>query len=435
LFLWPVFERRNKMKISLLTIGAMGDTQPFVALAVGLKQRGHAVRLAARPDFAPLAAAYDIEFAPLGNPYKSLLKNEEVATAIGSGNMLRMLIKQASDTHQRKAFFEGLDTDTLRAVSGADAIIYKSSWLPFFSIAEKLGVPAAAAMFMPLTPTRAFPSFLIGGGEDRGMAINSLNWLITEQLIWQVARSFDNKLRRNMLGLKQLPFFGPSARRLARTPLYYAYSPTVLPRPADWPKRIHVTGYWQSAPPPGWTPPADLVDFLESGPPPVYVGFGSMPSGSAENTLKIILKALELSRHRGVLLSGWAGIGEGTKLPDYAFGIQSIPHSWLFPRMHAVVHHGGAGTTGAGLSAGVPSVITPFVADQPNWARRVEALGVGPRPIAFAKLTAELLANALHETSGHAMRQRAVDLGKLLRSEDGVGTTIDSFAHYCDARV
>jgi sterol 3beta-glucosyltransferase len=435
LFLWPVFERRNKMKISLLTIGAMGDTQPFVALAVRLKQQGHAVRLAARPDFAPLAAAYDIEFAPLGNTYKSLLRNEEVATAIGSGNMLRMLIKQASDTHQRQAFFEGLDRDTLGAVSGAQAIIYKSSWLPFLSIAEKLGVPAAAAMFMPLTPTRDFPSFLIGGGKDRGMAINSLNWLITEQLIWQVARSFDNKLRHNMLGLKQLPFFGPSARRLARTPLYYAYSPTVLPRPADWPERILVTGYWQSAPPPGWTPPAELVAFLESGPPPVYVGFGSMPSGNAQNTLKIILKALELSRQRGVLLAGWAGIGEGTKLPDYAFGIQSIPHGWLFPRVHAVVHHGGAGTTGAGLCAGVPSVITPFVADQPNWARRVEALGVGPRPIAFAKLTAELLANALHETSGHAMRQRAADLGKLLRSEDGVGTTIDSFAHYCDARA
>jgi sterol 3beta-glucosyltransferase len=423
------------MKISLLTIGAMGDTQPFVALAVGLKQRGHAVRLAARPDFAPLAAAYDIEFAPLGNPYKSLLRNEEVATAIGSGNMLRMLIKQASDTHQRKAFFEGLDTDTLRAASGADAIIYKSSWLPFFSIAEKLGVPAAAAMFMPLTPTRAFPSFLIGGGVDRGMAINSLNWLISEQLIWQVARNFDNKMRRDFLCLPRLPFLGPSAPRLERTPLYYAYSPTVLPRPADWPKRIRVTGYWNSAPPPGWTPPADLVAFLESGPPPVYVGFGSMPSGNAQNTLKIILKALELSRQRGVLLSGWAGIGEGTKLPDYAFGIQSIPHSWLFPRVHAVVHHGGAGTTGAGLCAGVPSVITPFVADQPNWARRVEALGVGPRPIPFAKLTAELLANALRETSGHAMRQRAADLGKLLRSEDGVGTTINSFAHYCDTGV
>ena len=409
----------------------MGDTQPFVSLAARFKQQRHTVKLAARPDFAGLAASYGIEFAPLGNPYKSLLRNEEVATAIGSGNMLRMIIKQASDSNQRKAFLEGLDTDAIRAVEGADAIIYKSSWIPFYSIAEKLGVPSAAAMFMPLTRTSAFPSFLIGGGRDRGAMIDSLIWRITQQFIWQVSRNFDNKMRGELLGLPRLPFRGPSARQLERTPLYYAYSPTVIPRPSDWPERIHVTGFWFSDPPPGWTPPQDLVDFLESGPPPVYVGFGSMPSGSAEDTLKLILKALELSHQRGVLLSGWAGIGEDRKLPEYAFGVESVPHSWLFPRMSAVVHHGGAGTTGAGLRAGVPSIVTLFVADQPNWARRVEALGVGPRAILFRELTADLLADAIRQaTSDSAMRQRASALGEQIRSEDGIGTTVDLFMSF-----
>jgi len=403
----------------------MGDTQPFVSLAVRLKRRGHTVKLAARPDFAGLAASYGIEFAPIGNPYESLLRNEEVATAIGSGNMLRMLVRQASDSKKRKAFLDGLDTDAMRAVEGAEAIIYKSSWIPFYSIAEKLGVPSAAAMFMPLTRSRSFPSFLIGGGKDRGRAVNSLLWRITEQFVWQVSRNFDNKMRDELLGLPRLPFWGPSARQLERTPLFYAYSPAVVPRPADWPDRIHVTGFWFSDPPPGWTPPSELVVFLESGPPPVYVGFGSMPSGSAEDTLKLILKALELSHQRGILLSGWAGIGAGFKLPEYAFGVQSVPHSWLFPRMNAVVHHGGAGTTGAGLRAGVPSVITPFVADQPNWARRIEALGAGPRAIPFRELTADLLANAIGQaTSDSAMRQRASDIGEKIRSEDGVGTTV-----------
>lgn len=406
----------------------MGDTQPFVSLAARFKQQGHSVKLAARPDFASLAASYDIEFVPLGNPYKSLLRSEEVATAIGSGNMLKMLVKQVSDKNQRKVFLDGLDTDAMRAVEGAEAIIYKSSWIPFYSIAEKLGVPSASAMFMPLTRTRSFPSFLIGGGKDRGPMINSLLWRITEQFIWQVSRNFDNKMRNELLDLPRLPLWGPSARQLERTPLYYAYSPSVIPRPADWPDRIHVTGFWFSDPPPGWTPPPDLVAFLDSGPPPVYVGFGSMPSGSAEDTLKLILKALELSHQRGILLSGWAGIGEERKLPDYAFCVQSVPHSWLFPRMSAVVHHGGAGTTGAGLRAGVPSVVTPFVADQPNWARRVEALGVGPRAIRFSELTAGLLAGAIGQaTSDSAMRQRASDLGEKIRSEDGVGTTVDLF--------
>jgi UDP:flavonoid glycosyltransferase YjiC (YdhE family) len=409
----------------------MGDTQPFVSLAARFKQQGHTVRLAARPDFAELAASYDIDFAPLGNPYKSLLRSEEVATAIGSGNMLKMLIKQASDSKQRKAFLDGLDADAMRAVEGAEAIIYKSSWIPFYSIAEKLGVPSASAMFMPLTRTRSFPSFLIGKGKDRGTMINSLFWRLTEQFIWQVSRNFDNKMRRELLGLSPLPFWGPSARQLERTPLYYAYSPCLIPRPADWPDRIHVTGFWFSDPPPGWTPPSDLVAFLESGPPPVYVGFGSMPSGSAEATLKLILKALELSDQRGVLLSGWAGIGEERKLPEYAFGVQSVPHRWLFPRMSAVVHHGGAGTTGAGLRAGVPSIVTPFVADQPNWAGRIEALGVGPRAIPFRELTADLLADAICQaTSDTAMRQRAKDLGEQIGCEDGVGTTVDLFMNF-----
>jgi len=103
----------------------MGDTQPFVSLATRFKQQGHTVKLAARPDFASLAASYDLEFAPLGNPYKSLLRSEEIATAIGSGNMLKMLIKQASDSKKRKAFFDGLDTDAMRAVEGAEATLQK----------------------------------------------------------------------------------------------------------------------------------------------------------------------------------------------------------------------------------------------------------------------------------------------------------------------
>jgi UDP:flavonoid glycosyltransferase YjiC (YdhE family) len=414
----------------------MGDTQPFVSLAVRLKQQGHTIRLAARPDFASLAASYGIEFAPLGNSYKSLLRSEDVATAIGSGNILG-IIRQASDSKQRSAFFDRLDKDTWRAVEGAEAIVYKSSWIPFYSIAEKLKVPCIAAMLFLLTRTRSFPSFLIGGGKDRGRMIDSLIWRITEQFVWQVARRYDNETRREFLNLPPLPFFGPFAQQDSeRMPLLYAYSPAVLPRPEDWSDRIHVTGYWFSHPPPGWTPPPDLVAFLEDGPPPVYVGFGSMPSGSPESTLRLILQALELSHQRGVLLSGWAGIGEGVKLPEYAFGVEGVPHSWLFPRMAAVVHHGGAGTTAAGLRAGVPSVITPFVADQPGWARRIEALGVGARPIPFRELTADLLASAIRAaTSDAAMRERAASIGELIRAEDGLGKAVQVFTDFVRSRA
>ena len=247
-----------------------------------------------------------------------------------------------------------------------------------------------------LTPTRSFPSFLLGGSKYRRKIINFLLWRITEQFVWQVARKFDAKVRRELLNIAPLPFFGPAKQdEKQQVPLLYAYSPLVLPRPTDWPERIHVTGYWFADPPKEWTPPPMLVDFLENGERPVYVGFGSMTGGDPEETLKMMIRrALDRSRQRGILLSGWAGLGEGRTLPDNAFIVKSVPHSWLFPRVAAVVHHGGAGTTGAGLRAGVPSVLIPFVADRPSWARRIEQLGVGPHPIPFRESTAERLANA-----------------------------------------
>ena len=419
------------MRITLFTIGARGDTQPFVALAVRLRQDGHSVKLAARPDFAGLAADYGVDFAPLGHPYQPFITGAGEASAIGSGHLLNQLRYGLS---QRRYFFDQLDQDAWRAAQGAEAIIYKSSWITGYSLAEKLGIPCAGAMLFPLTPTRTFPSFVLGGGKDRGPLLNRLLWSLTGQVVWQLMRQDDKKLRRDQLGLHPLPFFSPVARQQrAGMPIYYAYSPTVLPPPADWPDRMHVTGYWFLDPPPGWQPPTDLLNFLQAGPAPVYIGFGSMASRDAEATLNLVLKALELSGQRGVLLSGWAGIGKGRTLPSHVFSMESLPHSWLFPRMAAVVHHGGAGTTGAGLRSGVPSILTPLAADQPSWARQVHALGAGPAPLPFQTLTAERLADEIREAvTNPAIRQRAAEIGRRLQAEDGLGRTIELFLRYVE---
>jgi sterol 3beta-glucosyltransferase len=418
------------MRIALFTIGGRGDTQPFVALAVRLMQEGHRVTLAARPDFAGLAADYGVDFAPLGHPYQPFITGAAQASALGAGHLLNQLRYGLS---QRRYVFDQLNQDAWRAAQGAEAIIYKYSWITGYSLAEKLGVPCTSAMLFPLTPTRAFPSFLIGKGIDRGPLLNRLAWSLTEQFVWQLLRPDDTKLRRE-LGLRPLPFFGPSARQQREGMLvFYAYSPAVLPRPADWPERMQVTGYWALDPEPGWQPPADLLHFLQAGPPPVSIGFGSMVSRDAEATLDLVLKALELSGQRGVLLSGWAGLGKSRTLPEHVFSAESLPHSWLFPRMAAVVHHGGAGTTGAGLRSGVPSILTPLAADQPSWARQIYALGAGPSPLPFQTLTAERLAGAIREAvTNPAMRQRAAELGKQIQAEDGVGQTIELFLRYVD---
>ncbi|HEX2036809.1 MAG TPA: glycosyltransferase, partial [Chloroflexota bacterium] len=225
----------------------------------------------------------------------------------------------------------------------------------------------------------------------------------------------------------------------AGIPRLYGYSRLVVPRPPDWPPDWHVTGYWAldsaTAVPP-WEPPAALAAFLDAGPPPVYVGFGSMAPRSAGHLTEAALQALRATGQRGILASGWAGLGaaSGAALPPEVFRIQEAPHDWLFPRMAAVVHHGGAGTTAAGLRAGVPAVVTPVFGDQPFWGQRVAALGAGPRPVPMRQVTAERLAGAIHQATTDArMRATAAGLGRRLRAEDGVAQAVRAVEQHLGA--
>jgi UDP:flavonoid glycosyltransferase YjiC (YdhE family) len=245
-------------------------------------------------------------------------------------------------------------------------------------------------------------------------------------MVWQAYRRADRVARTQVLGLAPAPFMGPfDSGATSGYPVLYGYSQAVIPRPLDWGDRIHVTGYWFLDQENDWVPPGHVVDFLQAGQPPVYVGFGSMSSRDPRATADLIGEALELCGQRAIVLSGWGGISGGS-LPDSVLMIESMPFSWLFSHVAAVVHHGGAGTTSEGLRAGVPSVIVPFFGDQPYWARRVADLGVGPEPVPRRRLTALALAAAIDQAvSDKAMRDRAAALGRRLRAEDGVGRAVE----------
>jgi sterol 3beta-glucosyltransferase len=207
----------------------------------------------------------------------------------------------------------------------------------------------------------------------------------------------------------------------------------VLPKPPEWGDWIHITGYWFLDHPPEWRPSAGLVDFLRSGPPPVYVGFGSMNNRNPEEVTGLALKALARARQRGLLLTGWGGLSQ-SDLPDDVFKIETIPHDWLFPQMAAVVHHGGIGTLAAGLRAGVPSIVVPYFSDQPFWGQRVAALGVGPPPIPRQSLTAGHLAAAIQLAVGDpGIRARAAALGEKIRAENGVARAVEAFHRHLPA--
>jgi UDP:flavonoid glycosyltransferase YjiC (YdhE family) len=243
--------------------------------------------------------------------------------------------------------------------------------------------------------------------------------------MWQGFRSADKLMRRDVLQLPPAPFWGPSYDIDGRLlPILYGFSPSVIPQPPDWDDRIHITGYWFLDQDDGWTPPQSLIDFLQSGPPPVYVGFGSMSTRDPESATRLVLQALAQSNQRGIILSGWGGL-HSADLPPSVLMVDSVPFSWLFPRLAGVVHHGGAGTTAAGLRAGVPSLVIPFFGDQPFWGQRVFELGVGPAPIPLRQLTVDRLSEAIHSmVNDPAIRQRASQLGLKIRAEDGVARAV-----------
>ena len=410
------------MRVTIISAGSRGDVQPYVALGKGLKEAGHAVGMLASEDFRPLITAHGLEFFDMGGSMEGVAQGMQ--GLLEQGNFIKILASMGPTAQQMagQAARSGLE-----ACQGSDLILAGlGGFFVGLALAEKLGLPFVPAFLYPFTPTREFPGVLVPLPQGRLPSwVNRLSHRMVQQMMWQTFRAADNKARSEVLQMTQAPFRGPfaSLEKKKRT-ILYGYSPQVIPFPKDWGEHNHVTGYWLLGPSAGWEPPIDLVHFLESGPPPVYIGFGSMVNRKPEETTDLVLQALKQSGQRGVLSAGWGGLKK-EELPESVFMTGSVPHTWLFPRMAAVVHHGGVGTTAAGLWAGIPAVITPYFGDQPFWGQRVYELGVGPRPIPRKRLTVERLAESIRcAVSEAGMREKAVRLGETIRGEDGIGRAV-----------
>ncbi len=410
------------MNILILTVGTRGDVQPFVALGEGLQAAGHRVTLATGQGFGGLVERWGLRYAPLRADYLELAQSTEGKAAMAGKGRLSAL-KQVMPMLRRV-----LD-DAWAAAPGAGLVIYHPKALAGYHIAEKLGVPAILSVPLPLySPTRAFASPILPGAPDLGPALNRLSHRLLVWLTVAPYRGLINTWRREVL---ELPPAGAETVLNGRPVLrLYPYSRHVLPVPPDWDENTVVTGYWFLKPDPTWQVPAELGAFLESGPAPVYVGFGSMPALDAARVTATVLEAVQGAGVRAVLATGWGGMAQ-RDLPSSVYMLESAPHDWLFPHTRAVVHHGGAGTTAAGLRAGRPTVVCPLAGDQPFWGKRVQALGVGPRPLPLKKLSAEALARAIREAvTGGTMRSRAEALGKAIRGEDGVARAVEAIERY-----
>jgi UDP:flavonoid glycosyltransferase YjiC (YdhE family) len=417
------------MHITIVAVGSRGDVQPCVAVGLGLREAGYDVRLATHTIFAELVDRCGLGFAPIeGDPRQAMAGRSGQAWQKSGRNALRFL-RGIRGLTSRDGFRRSL-SDIVEACRGTDAILFTLLGAPAYHVAEMMGVPSLYLLLQPITRSREHPSIL-APALPLGSSYNWWTHLISQGVFWRTVAGPINHWRRESLGLPPVPFWGPfDLVYERRTPFIYGFSEIVVPRARDWPEWHHIAGYWFLGGTKSWSPPGDLVDFLTGGQKPIYVGFGSMSGRPARRLADLAIEAVTLAKQRAVMLGGWARAHE-RELPDHVFAIQSAPHEWLFPRVAAVVHHGGAGTTAAGLRAGVPSVITPFFGDQLYWGRRVYELGVGPQPILRSRLTAGHLAAAITQAVADAsMKRRATALGGKIRGEDGVGRAVEIVSRY-----
>jgi sterol 3beta-glucosyltransferase len=418
------------LKVLILSWGSRGDVEPCLALAVGLQKAGHRVTLAAPRIHADWIESYGVAAHPMRFDVSEFFHEQKVQTGGSPLKLVRRLRAQIDG--MRTGILQSLD-DYWQAGSDADFVLQTGQATGGVEIAAQRGIPMAFAYPYPFTPTRAFPAFFGPWRFSLGGRFNLWTQRAALRNMWIAHGPPLNHWRAARFHLPPWRSYPDmlNSRRDVGAPCLNAYSSNVLPRPADWDESHHVTGFWFLDPPPNWQPPADLLRFLDEGPPPVYVGFGSAGARDPENLTRQVLRALEMTGQRGILLAGGGRALARLPAPSTVLYVQSVPHRWLYPRVAAVVHHGGPGTMAAALLAGIPGIIAPLVIDQHAWARITERLGVGLRVATMRTVNAEELAPAIGTAvSDTNLRARAAAMGEKIRAENGVACAVEIVERY-----
>ncbi|GAN01566.1 glycosyltransferase family 1 protein [Mucor ambiguus] len=438
------------LHFTCLTIGSRGDVQPYVALCKELQKDGHTCRIATHPEYEQWITQHGIEFRSIGGDPGELMK-----LCIDNSFLSVSFIREGTKFFY--SWFESLLASSYKACQGTDVIIESPSAMVGVHMAERLGVPYFRSMPFPFTRTTKFPHPFASQATAGGRIYNDMTYVMIDMALWAGTSKYVNRFRRDVL---ELPSTNLDRLELWRVPYIYSFSPSVVHPPKDWPDFIHCTGYWfLDNPDMKWKPDAALVDFLNDTNdtrPIVYIGFGSIIVPDAVETTQIIVEAVLKANVRAIICKGWSARVTTAKVsdrksrsasdmelikqeeaeqeqdsevlldkyPGTIYHIDSVPHDWLFPQIQGVVHHGGAGTTAAGLRAGLPTVIKPFFGDQRFWGQRIEELQVG---ICLNKLSKTHLADALKIiTQNQTMIVKASKVGETIRKENGPRNAVES---------
>ncbi len=414
--------------IRLISVGTRGDLQPYLAILLELRRRGHAVRLIGSPNFRPEAEAHQLEFVALEGDFRDLL---------GTGPGLQLMqgkpVRLVSDALLRRWL------DAARpAIAGSDLLLVTPLTLWAYHLAEAEGCRLAVLSPIPIASTAAFgclrfPATALRRPRRLQRRLHRLSYRLIGLLKWRQESGVLQAYRTDVLGLPRLPWGGARDRRdppacVAEPALLHLFSPQVLPVPADWPAQAQATGFClPAASHERYSPPPELQAFLAAGPPPFYAGFGSMIPADPQRLAAVVVAAAEQAGQRLLLAPGWGRVLPPRALPPSVFVLGDCPHGWLFPQLRGAVHHGGAGTTATTLQCGLPSTVVAFFADQPAWGRTLEQLGVSPATHRQTTITAEALAASLTAIDQEPRyRQRAAELRRALAAEDGVATTANA---------
>lgn len=418
------------MELVLVTGGTRGDTQPFVALGAGLRDAGYGVTVATHEDFRAMVEARGLGFARMSGSFRGIVESPQGRRWIESAGSFRRYRETCIETFSE--WWPRWMDESHAACAQADAIVFHPMYCGAYHTAEKRGIPSICVSTFPTQPSAMLPPLF-------SPAIPAWGWLRR----WLTLKGHD------FLGDVILPYHQAHRRRLGLPPLagpriwmdmvswgvpfLHVYSEAIDPRPADWPADCLVTG-WCPLAEQAWTPPPALEGFVRAGAPPIYVGFGSMTGRDPAELTALVVDAVARAGLRAVVCTGWGGI-DGAALPAHVHRVDDVPHEWLFERVAAVVHHGGVGTTAAGLRAGRPTLVVPFFGDQVYWGHRVFELGAGPRPLPKQKLTAARLAERISELVAEARYGEAArGAQSALLQEQGVARAVDVIARHLGAR-
>ena len=402
------------MRISMVAIGSTGDVRPYVLLGKELKKRGHEVTIVCFDMTEKMVTEAGLNFAPLAGSVKDIF----MAVMTPGTNGLTFLPKfKNALLDDLPQFLHTLE----EGCKDAEAIICTFFGSVVYSIAEKHNIPCIQTHYFLMDYNDMFP-ITTAPGLKMGKAWNKVSYKMGYALIntleWHYLSDWRSEEGMKSKKISMSPDYYINGHKI---PVLYAISPLLVPRAPEWDEHIHMTGFWTDPEPCEYEPEPSLVRFLEEGEKPVYIGFGSMVSSDMGQTLDIVLKAVAASGVRAIIGRGWGGGALDAALSNpNVYVADYIPHDWLFSRVSAVVHHGGAGTTAAGVLACKPTLVVPFGGDQPFWGQRIYDLGIGPKPIKRENLTVEKLADALIKLTHTPRFNVAVsEIGERMKYENG----------------